>query len=182
MKQKSFFNFITLLLITMIVALNPTYSYASEHTSYPYYNEDPDELRPINLQGELKLDYFEPDKKTLKAETILCTPTSVPQNIQFMFTYAYEYDALGNTILSNYKEFQKGTTLTSDKTYLYTYNTQNQLTSYALTDLGLRWGVLTPTNASYQFHYDKLNHLKSFSYQYPILFLQRIKPASKPSC
>lgn len=167
MKHKSFFNFITLLFIIVIAVLNPISSYASEHTPYPYHDRDPDELRSINLQSELKLDYFEPNKANLKAETILCTPTSAPQNIQYMFAYAYEYDSLGNTILSDYKEFQKGTTLTSGKTYSYTYNTQNQLTSYALTDLGLRWGVLTPTNAGYQFSYDKLNHLKSFSYQYP---------------
>ena len=167
MKHKSFFNFITLLLIIVIAALNPISSYASEHTPYPYHDRDPDELRSINLQGELKLDYFEPDKANLKAETIFCTPSSAPQNIQYMFAYAYEYDSLGNTILSDYKEFQKGTTLTSGKTYSYTYNAQNQLTCYTLTDLGLRWGVLTPTTVSYQFSYDNLNCLKSFSYQYP---------------
>lgn len=167
MKQKSFIKFITPLLIVLAITLNPIFSYASEHTPYPYFDSDPDELRLINLQGELKLDYFEPEKTQLKTETILCTPTSAPQHIQYMFTYAYEYDALGNTILSDSKEFEKGTTLTFGKTYLYTYNTQNQITSYALTNLGLRWGVLTPTNASYQFNYNKLNHLKSFSYQYP---------------
>ena len=145
MKRKLFFNFITLLLILMTVAVNPLSSYASDYT-YSYHDQDPDELRPINLQGELKLDYFEPDKVQLKTETILCTPTSNPQNIQYTFTYAYEYDTSGHTSLSNYKEFQKNTTLTSDKTYLYSYNTQNQLTSYTLTNLGMRWGVLTPTN------------------------------------
>lgn len=167
MKNKIYLNPITLLLILMIAVLNPLSAYASESAPRSYYDSDPDELRSINLQGELKLDYFEPNKTNLKTETILCTPTSAPQNIQYMFTYTYEYDALGNTILSDCKEFQKGTTLTSGKTYLYTYNMQNQITSYTLTDLGMRWGVLTPTNASYQFSYDKLNHLKSFSFQYP---------------
>lgn len=167
MKHKSFINFITLLFIIIIVVLTPISSYASEHTPYPYFDKDPDELRPLNLQGELKLDYFEAVKTNLKTETILCTPTSAPQNIQYIFTYAHEYDSLGNTILSDYKEFQKGTILTSGKTYSYIYNKQNDLISYLLTDHGLRWGVLTPTNAGYQFRYDTLNHLKSFSYQYP---------------
>lgn len=166
MKSKKIFYFITLLFVIVITAVNPVTSYASESTP-PYYDIDTDELRQINLEGELKLDYFEPNKVNLKTETILCAPTSTPQNLQFLFTYAYEYDTLGNTILFDSKEFEKGASIKSGKTYLYAYDSNNNISSYALTDIGLRWGNPTTTNASYQFSYDGNNRLKTLSYHYP---------------
>lgn len=163
--KKDISKLIFLFLVTFIFS-RPIDSYASEQINYRHYVFDSDELRLSNLQGELLLDYFEPVKENLKAETILYTPTSMPQNIRYIYTLSYDYDALGNILFFDFKEYEKGTTLIRGKSYFYNYSDKQQLTSYTLTELGLRWGNPTSTNSYYLFQYNNQLQLTSANFTY----------------
>ncbi len=164
MKNKRFLSKLSFLLATILVLSTPLYTYASEEISYEHYIFDTDELRLANLQGELLLDYFETRKDNLKTETILYTPTGNPQNIRYIYTLAYDYDAMGNILLFDFKEYTNGITLNRGKTYLYSYNDTQQLTAYSLTEAGTRWGNPVTYDSSYAFSYNSIGQLSTSNY------------------
>ena len=152
-----------LLLITIILS-TPISVYASEPINFQHYIFDTDELRLSNLQGELLLDYFEPRKDNLKTETILHTPTINPQNIRYIHTLAYDYDAMGNILLFDFKEYEKGITLNRGKTYLFNYNDHQQLTAYSLIEQSTRWGNPVTYDSSYVFSYNANGQMNTSNY------------------
>lgn len=143
----------TSLLIIMTLLTAPISTFAAEPLIDSYYIFDSDELRLTNLEGELLLDYFEPTKTNLKTETVLSTPTSNPQNIRNTFTFCYEYDTLGNIILFDYKNFDHNQTIKQGQTFLYSYNENQQISAYTLTEHGLRWGNPVTYQSNYFFQY-----------------------------
>ncbi len=164
MKNNRILSKVSLLLVVALVLSTPVNAYASKVSNYNHFIFDSDELRLTNLQGELLLDYFEPAKVNLKTETILYSPTSDLQNIRYIYTMVYDYDAVGNVLLFDFKEYEKGITLNNGKTYLYSYNENQQLSAYTLTELGRRWGNPVTYDSSYAFYYDTNNQLVSAAY------------------